>query len=351
MKKQSIICALLIAVFLLTVSVCAADTRPIPKIVEISDVHNNELFEIIEEVPLESTGGKMDVYNASYAFWSLESGKVSDSLPVNWQTLPNFFPDDKTYNDGLRLSSIGYRQCFLDADGNEIAFPKTSGYHAEMKTYMNFEEYGYFREKQYYNCGYIHLAKGMSKDFAYTALYNVSDNVFYYFPTVYTLREDTGPYTKYHISGFDSDGYSTLYLTRVWPGQNSYIDDVCYKIRLKQFPVVTVKYNGEKIAFDRVPVIDGGRTLVPLRAIFEKIGAEVVWDGTTKTVTASKGDITVSLTIDSTTAVKNGESVTLDVPGKIIGGRTMVPVRFISDCFGVKVGWDSMARCVSLTQE
>jgi len=96
-------------------------------------------------------------------------------------------------------------------------------------------------------------------------------------------------------------------------------------------------------------VIEEGRTLVPLRAIFEKLGAEVSWNGDTRTVKAVKGDIQVELTVDDVKAKKNGEIVELDVPAKIVGGRTLVPVRFVSDCFDVHVDWDETMKQVVLT--
>ena len=103
--------------------------------------------------------------------------------------------------------------------------------------------------------------------------------------------------------------------------------------------------------FDQLPIIENGRTLVPLRAIFEKIGADVEWNGDTQTVTATKGDISISLTINNTTAYKNGQLITLDVPAKIVSGRTLVPVRFVSDCFGVGVDWNGDIQSVILTSK
>ena len=122
-----------------------------------------------------------------------------------------------------------------------------------------------------------------------------------------------------------------------------------YTIKLKKYPIITVKYNNGVINFDQLPIIENGRTLVPLRAIFEKIGADVEWNGDTQTVTATKGDISISLTINSTTAIKNGQNIALDVPAKIVSGRTLVPVRFVSDCFGVNVEWEGATQTVILT--
>ena len=126
-----------------------------------------------------------------------------------------------------------------------------------------------------------------------------------------------------------------------------------YKLDLDPFKEnpIRVLYNDEEIKFDQNPIIENGRTLVPLRAIFEKLGADVEWDEDTQTVIATKNDTKISLTIDNTAASKNGESITLDVPAKVVNGRTLVPVRFVADCFGVDVGWDGTMQRVSLTSK
>lgn len=113
-------------------------------------------------------------------------------------------------------------------------------------------------------------------------------------------------------------------------------------------PEITVKLEGEYIGFDQPPVIEEGRTLVPVRKIFEALGAEVDWSSETRTVTAKKDLKTVTLVIDSTEAKVGDKAVMLDVPARIIGGRTLVPVRFIADSFGVAVSWDGEERCVYL---
>jgi len=112
---------------------------------------------------------------------------------------------------------------------------------------------------------------------------------------------------------------------------------------------VKVLVNEKELSFDVPPVIEEGRTLVPLRAIFEALGAEVDWDGDTKTVTATKGAITISLTIGEKTAYKNGGAVVLDVPGRIIEGRTLVPLRFVSEALGAEVEWEASTRTVTIT--
>ena len=114
---------------------------------------------------------------------------------------------------------------------------------------------------------------------------------------------------------------------------------------------ITVTLNGEAIDFaDQAPEIVEGRTLVPLRAIFEALGASVEWDQATKTVTSSMDDVTIKLTIGDNTLYRNGEGVTLDVAAQILNGRTMVPARAIAEAYGVDVQWDAATRTVVLTQ-
>ena len=82
-----------------------------------------------------------------------------------------------------------------------------------------------------------------------------------------------------------------------------------------------------------------GRTLVPMRAIFEYLGAEVTWDNDTRTATGTLNDTVVTIQIDNTTAYVNGVPYTLDVPAQIIGNRTMVPARFVSESLCCVVTW------------
>lgn len=90
---------------------------------------------------------------------------------------------------------------------------------------------------------------------------------------------------------------------------------------------------------DAPPASVGGRTLVPVRAIFEALGAAVEWDAATRTATGASADATVIMQIDNRTAYVNGEAKTLDVPAQLINGRTMVPARFISEALGYDVTW------------
>ncbi|MGE7946460.1 copper amine oxidase N-terminal domain-containing protein [Lysinibacillus sp. NPDC093688] len=87
-------------------------------------------------------------------------------------------------------------------------------------------------------------------------------------------------------------------------------------------------------------VIIEGRTLLPLRSIFESLGATVNWDTKTKTVIVKKGTTKIELPLNSKKVKVNGVTKTLDVPAKLIDSKTMVPVRFVSESLGAEVSWN-----------
>ena len=72
---------------------------------------------------------------------------------------------------------------------------------------------------------------------------------------------------------------------------------------------ISVYQDNEKIQFDVAPLLVNGRTMVPMRAIFEKLGAVVYWDNNTRTAIAQKDNVNVSISIDDTTLYKNGEPI------------------------------------------
>lgn len=111
---------------------------------------------------------------------------------------------------------------------------------------------------------------------------------------------------------------------------------------------ISVFLNDEKLAFDALPVVENGRTLVPVRTIFEAMGMTVGWDGTTSTITATGNGNSISMRINETTATVNDKTLTMDVPPKIVDGRTLVPVRFIAESLGAEVDWDEKNRIVNI---
>ncbi|KQO10708.1 copper amine oxidase N-terminal domain-containing protein [Paenibacillus sp. Leaf72] len=112
---------------------------------------------------------------------------------------------------------------------------------------------------------------------------------------------------------------------------------------------IKIYIDGQVLQTDQPAIIISGSTFVPLRGIFEALDAKVLWSQKTKTVTATKGDTTVVLKLGARTATINNTTVTLDAPARSIKGRTVVPVRFVSESLGEDVKWDAKTRSVRIT--
>ncbi len=112
---------------------------------------------------------------------------------------------------------------------------------------------------------------------------------------------------------------------------------------------INIIINGQPQTYDQMPVIVNDRTLVPLRGIFESLGAVVSWDDATKTIIGVKATKSIVLQIDNQFASINNEATTLDVAPTIINSRTMVPVRFVSEALGCNVDWNGDTRTVIIT--
>jgi Copper amine oxidase N-terminal domain/Cysteine-rich secretory protein family/Viral BACON domain len=112
-----------------------------------------------------------------------------------------------------------------------------------------------------------------------------------------------------------------------------------------------MRVNGETIRLDAPPTIVSGRTVVPVRAISEAFGAKVSWDGNEKKVTITLGTSYIEMWVNSATAFADYQKVTIDPPPMIISGRTFVPFRFIGEALGATVSWDGDERKVTLMIE
>ncbi|MFC5648085.1 copper amine oxidase N-terminal domain-containing protein [Paenibacillus solisilvae] len=107
---------------------------------------------------------------------------------------------------------------------------------------------------------------------------------------------------------------------------------------------IEVLYNARKIVFDTKPKMIDGTVLVPIRFVVDKLNGKIDLQG--KSVTVTKGSKTIKLTIGSKATAINGKSVTLLQPAIAEGGRTLVPLRVISEGLGVPVEWDSVSQFV-----
>ena len=115
---------------------------------------------------------------------------------------------------------------------------------------------------------------------------------------------------------------------------------------------ITIEFDGRTVPSEVPPVIVGtglqARTMVPLRVIFETLGADVSWEAATQTVTGRKAGNVISLVIGNKTATVNGSPRPLDQPAQILEGRTLVPFRFVGEALGARVEWDGQGRIVRI---
>jgi hypothetical protein len=110
--------------------------------------------------------------------------------------------------------------------------------------------------------------------------------------------------------------------------------------------------DGKKMEFKlQQPVNVDGRVLVPLREIFEALGAKIKWDDATKTVTAQKNDVLITYKIGSLTGNRNNEIIQIPVPGRLVEGTTLIPLRFVGEALGAAVSWDEHSKTVIISSK
>jgi len=113
---------------------------------------------------------------------------------------------------------------------------------------------------------------------------------------------------------------------------------------------ISVTIDGERVNFEgQQPTLVDGRTLVPVRGVFEMLGFEVVWNSAASTAIITNASYTMLITIGSNVFTVNGAEHTLDVPAQSIGGRTMVPIRLPLESIGAVVNWESDTSTVVVT--
>ena len=112
---------------------------------------------------------------------------------------------------------------------------------------------------------------------------------------------------------------------------------------------IRVVLNGVPLAFAHTPPMQiKGSTLVPMRDIFEALGATVKFDKASQTVYGQKGETAIILPLGALTATVSGQPHTLPEPAQLVAGTTLVPLRFISEALGASVGWDPATSTVTI---
>lgn len=111
---------------------------------------------------------------------------------------------------------------------------------------------------------------------------------------------------------------------------------------------IKVYLDGQQMSFSVQPRVEYGTTLVPMRAIFESLGADVQYNGSQKKITATKGSTQIVLYLNNKTAYVNNAAKTLERPAKAINGVTLVPLRFVSESLNADVGWNGSTQTVTI---
>lgn len=112
---------------------------------------------------------------------------------------------------------------------------------------------------------------------------------------------------------------------------------------------ITLYLDGRQVLCDPAPMIAEDRTLIPVRALFEDMGAKVEWNEELRQVEVLYKDIDIKMTVDLKTAVVNNKAVGIDSPPIIVSERTMIPLRFVSEAIGATVLWNGDTRRIDIT--
>lgn len=114
---------------------------------------------------------------------------------------------------------------------------------------------------------------------------------------------------------------------------------------------ISILIDDLEVEMDVPPDVRDGRTMVPIRAVAEALGADVSWDQATQQVNMTRAGVTVTMTLDSTTATIDDQTVEMDVAPYATEGRTLIPARYVAEFFGQKVDWDGNRRQVLITED
>ena len=193
----------------------------------------------------------------------------------------------------------------------------------------------------------ITIAQKAQEISTYAHIYgHLSLNIDYYINDTLTASSNEIPYNK--IIDF-SNYHPGQHILRVVARKDGVVlHEKVYNINIAEREI-SVVLNNNKLFFDAKPIMVNNRTLVPMRAIFEAVGAEVDWDNETQTITSNAEDVIIIMQIGSKSMSKNNEEILLDVEPVVHNSRTMVPVRAITEALGADVKWDNDTRTVIIT--
>lgn len=225
-------------------------------------------------------------------------------------------------------SAGGIKELFLIGDGTEAMLRDSSGDYYRSKDGRKWEESGPEKE----------AASLVSAEYRDGKLYIIK----------------SGAIKIYTVEGVEKVRGARVINDKVLlfsdDGKNSSLSLVHYA-PLKSSEQNRIFVNGKEVLPDEKPQLVENRLLVPFRFIAEALEAEVEWEPTTETVTAKKEGTEILFQINNPMAKINGVETEMEVPAKLIGSRTMVPLRFVAESFQAEVVWDYLESRALISTE
>jgi len=190
--------------------------------------------------------------------------------------------------------------------------------------------------------GYISPSGSVTVNYGDSKTFTITPNPGYKIKDIKVDGTSVGAVSTYTFSNITSDHT----ISALFEKQSTII---ILQIGSKNFTV-----NGEARTLDSPPVIKNSRTLLPIRAVVEALGGTVSWSDSEKKVTVSLGTNTIELWIGKSTAKVNGINKPIDstnskVVPEIINGRTMIPLRFVTENLGATVDWNDKTKTITIT--
>ncbi len=253
-----------------------------------------------------------------------------------------------------QIKMIGYFDQYVAPENDDYSLKN----HPSLKDFYNSQvKKSHFIQNKYDNdnvSGYVNCDRGftvsqMVNSFSvYAGIYgSESEKVDYFIDDVWVAGSSEIPYT----CDIDFSKYSLGAHTLRYNVTDSFGRLHSRTVNFNVTDSIKIKVDGNMLeGLDQPPMAINGRTLVPVRAIFEAVGASVGWDGATQTVTATRGADVVTMRIGDKNVYKNGALYAVsDVSAKAINGRTLVPARIAAEIFGKTVNWEQSTKTVVIS--
>ncbi len=188
--------------------------------------------------------------------------------------------------------------------------------------------------------------QGYTEFRTYASFYGHDDvSVYYYIDGVQAASSAMLPYTvNVDLSKYSIGNHTVT--VKAYDKSGKLLGEKSYTMAISK--AADIYINSEKLELSQKPVIVEGTTLVPLRAVVEKLGGTVEWIAETKSIIIRNGSTEIKLRIGSYDMVTNGKTSTLAVPARLINSSTYIPLRAVSEAMEATVGWDGATKTITI---